>query len=187
MTNPRKLNEACFDAARVGRATAGRAHLPCPRRMPPRSIRSIRACRRSCRAPQSRTIMRLRSRRMRQQLTFDATVAIDLEVVKPTRELVLNAADMTFSSASLAPAGGGAPLTGRVTLDDDDADRDDRLPWRACARRLPARPRLFGQDQHAGQWPVRARLQEFRRQGPRAVPVHPVRGRRCAAVRAELG
>ena len=54
------------------------------------------------------------------ELTFDATVAIDLEVVKPTPELVLNAVDMTFSSASLVPAGGGAPLTGHVTIDDND-------------------------------------------------------------------
>ena len=53
-----------------------------------------------------------------QQLTFDGSVAIDLEVVKPTSTLVLNAADMTFSSATLAPAVGGAPLPGRVTVDN---------------------------------------------------------------------
>src|SRR4051794_28569307 len=54
-----------------------------------------------------------------QQLTFDGTVAIDLEVVKPTPTLVLNAADMTFSSATLVPAAGGSPLSGRVTVDND--------------------------------------------------------------------
>src|SRR5436190_7643519 len=53
-----------------------------------------------------------------QQLTFDGTVAIDLEVLKATPTLVLNAADMTFSSATLVPAGGGAPLTGRATADN---------------------------------------------------------------------
>ena len=52
-----------------------------------------------------------------ERLSFDATVAIDLEVIKPTREIVLNAADLTFASASLRPARGGAALRGQVTLD----------------------------------------------------------------------
>ena len=51
------------------------------------------------------------------QLTFDGSVAIDLDVIKPTTTLVLNAADMTVSSASLRTAKGGAPIAGRVTLD----------------------------------------------------------------------
>ena len=51
------------------------------------------------------------------RLTFDGTVAIDLQVVKPTPALVLNAADLIFSSATLVPAGGAAPLPGRVTVD----------------------------------------------------------------------
>jgi aminopeptidase N len=53
-----------------------------------------------------------------QQLTFDGSVVIDLEVVKPTSTLVLNAADMTFSSATVVPAAGGAPLPGRATIDN---------------------------------------------------------------------
>ena len=51
-----------------------------------------------------------------ERLTFDATVAIDLDVIKPTNQLVLNAAEMTISSARLQPAK-GAVLVGRVTLD----------------------------------------------------------------------
>ena len=54
-----------------------------------------------------------------ERLSFDATVAIDLEVIKPTREIVLNAADLTISSANLRAAKGGAALAGRVTLDAD--------------------------------------------------------------------
>src|SRR5947208_16549229 len=47
------------------------------------------------------------------RLSFDGSVAIDLDIVQPTATLVLNAADMTFGSATLVPAAGGAPLTGR--------------------------------------------------------------------------
>ena len=36
------------------------------------------------------------------RLTFDGTVAIDLEIIKPTNSLVLNAADLLFASASLS-------------------------------------------------------------------------------------
>jgi len=55
-----------------------------------------------------------------ERLTFDGTVAIDLEVIKPTRSLVLNAADLTIASAALRPAKGGAPLPGRIALNVDD-------------------------------------------------------------------
>jgi hypothetical protein len=51
-----------------------------------------------------------------QRLTFDGTVAIDLEVTQATRELVLNAADMTFSSAMLQPAKGGAAIAGSAVV-----------------------------------------------------------------------
>src|SRR5690348_2249718 len=51
------------------------------------------------------------------RLTFDGTVAIDIELIKPTSQLVLNAAEMSISSARLQPAKGGAALIGRVTLD----------------------------------------------------------------------
>ena len=52
-----------------------------------------------------------------EKLTFDATVGIDLDVIKPTNQLTLNAAEMTISSARLTPAKGGAALAGRVSLD----------------------------------------------------------------------
>jgi len=54
-----------------------------------------------------------------ERLTFDGTVAIDLDVVQPTSSLVLNAVDMTFSSARLVPAAGGAPLVGQAKTDND--------------------------------------------------------------------
>src|SRR5690348_533538 len=53
-----------------------------------------------------------------ERLTFDGNVAIDLEVIKPTPALVLNAADLSFASATLTPARGGPRLNGRVTVDD---------------------------------------------------------------------
>jgi aminopeptidase N len=52
-----------------------------------------------------------------ERLSFDGTVAIDFDVVKATPSLVLNAADLSFASATVVPARGGAPLTGRVTVD----------------------------------------------------------------------
>ena len=52
-----------------------------------------------------------------QQLTFDGKVAIDVEVIKATQTLVLNAADLRIASATLEPAGGGAAQTARITLD----------------------------------------------------------------------
>jgi aminopeptidase N len=53
-----------------------------------------------------------------ERLSFDSTVAIDLDVTRPTRELVLNAADLQLASASLRGASGGAPLTATIALDD---------------------------------------------------------------------
>jgi aminopeptidase N len=52
------------------------------------------------------------------KLTFDAKVAIDLKVIKPTRALVLNAADLKIASASLT-AGQDQPLAARVSTDAD--------------------------------------------------------------------
>jgi aminopeptidase N len=50
------------------------------------------------------------------RLAFDGNVAIDLEVVKPTDTLVINAVDMSFSRAMLASSSGAAaPAT--VTMD----------------------------------------------------------------------
>jgi aminopeptidase N len=51
------------------------------------------------------------------RLTFDGTVAVDLDVIKPTRQLVLNAAEMTFASATLRPAKGGAAIPAGVAMD----------------------------------------------------------------------
>ena len=53
-----------------------------------------------------------------ERLTFDGEVGIDLEVTKPTRTLVLNAADLKLASATLKPAKGAA-LTGRISLDPE--------------------------------------------------------------------
>jgi aminopeptidase N len=53
-----------------------------------------------------------------ERLTFDGTVAIDLDVIKPTQQLVLNAADLKFVSATLKPAKGAA-LAGKVSVDAD--------------------------------------------------------------------
>src|SRR4051812_7298894 len=54
-----------------------------------------------------------------ERLSFDGTVGIDLKVIKPTRELVLNAADLKFASATLRPAKGGSPLPGRAAVNAD--------------------------------------------------------------------
>jgi puromycin-sensitive aminopeptidase len=51
------------------------------------------------------------------QLTFDGAIAIDLDVIKPTRQLVLNAAEMRFASATLRPAKGAAAIPAGVTMD----------------------------------------------------------------------
>jgi aminopeptidase N len=53
-----------------------------------------------------------------ERLSFDSTVAIDLDVTQPTRELVLNAANLRLASASLRGASGGAALTATIALDD---------------------------------------------------------------------
>ena len=53
------------------------------------------------------------------RLTFDSTVAIDLDVVQPTSTLVLNAADLKLASATLTPAKGGAAVAATVALDAD--------------------------------------------------------------------
>ena len=51
-------------------------------------------------------------------LAFDGRVAIDLKVIKTTRELVLNAVDLTVSQATLTP-NGGQPVAAQVTADAD--------------------------------------------------------------------
>ena len=54
-----------------------------------------------------------------ERLTFDGKVSIDLEVIKATRELVLNAADLKFASATLRLVKGGAAMAGKVTTDGE--------------------------------------------------------------------
>ena len=39
-----------------------------------------------------------------ERLTFDGSVGIDLNITKPTKSLVLNAADLKIASATLRPA-----------------------------------------------------------------------------------
>ena len=51
------------------------------------------------------------------QVRFDGKVTIALKVVKPARELVLNAADLTFGTGTLTPLA-GQPLTAKVTTDE---------------------------------------------------------------------
>jgi puromycin-sensitive aminopeptidase len=51
-----------------------------------------------------------------QQLAFDATADIDLDVIKPTHELVLNAADLRIASAALA-RNGQARLAATISED----------------------------------------------------------------------
>jgi len=50
------------------------------------------------------------------KLSFDGTVEIDLEVVKPTNQLVLNAADINFESARLT-SGGRGNVPAKVSTD----------------------------------------------------------------------
>jgi aminopeptidase N len=52
------------------------------------------------------------------KLTFDGQVAIDLDLIKPTRTLTLNAADLAIAKATLTPSS-GAVLNGRVSTDAD--------------------------------------------------------------------
>jgi len=52
-----------------------------------------------------------------QRLTFDSTVSIDLDLVQPTRTIVLNAADLKLASATLTPAKGGPALIGTIEQD----------------------------------------------------------------------
>jgi aminopeptidase N len=55
-----------------------------------------------------------------ERLTFDGQAAIDLDVITATAALTFNAAEMTFSSALLRPANGGAPLPGKVSVNPKD-------------------------------------------------------------------
>jgi aminopeptidase N len=54
-----------------------------------------------------------------ERLTFDGTAAIDMEVLKATRELVLNAADLQFASATLRAVKSGAAVSGRTRINAD--------------------------------------------------------------------
>jgi aminopeptidase N len=53
------------------------------------------------------------------KLSFDGKVTVDIEVLKPTASITLNALGMKFSSAKLAPASGeGAVATAKVAVDE---------------------------------------------------------------------
>src|SRR4029079_4253323 len=49
----------------------------------------------------------------------DGKAAIDLKVIKATRELVLNAVDLSITQATLTPKG-GQPLAGKISIDSDN-------------------------------------------------------------------
>ena len=53
------------------------------------------------------------------RMTFDGRVAIAIEVLQPTDRIVLNAVDMVFAKATLAPAGGGPAVDAKVVVDAD--------------------------------------------------------------------
>src|SRR5437763_9729486 len=53
------------------------------------------------------------------RLSFDATIGIDLNVIQPTNQLVLNAANLKLATATLTGAKQGATLHGQVSLDED--------------------------------------------------------------------
>jgi aminopeptidase N len=52
-------------------------------------------------------------------LSFDGSVAIDVQVLKPTRSMTLNAADLSFKKAAITAA--GKALVAASTKTDDDA------------------------------------------------------------------
>ncbi|HEX8778728.1 MAG TPA: M1 family peptidase, partial [Rhodanobacter sp.] len=53
------------------------------------------------------------------KLNFDGQVTVDVQVLKPSASITLNAAGMTFSSVTLAPASGkGAAIKARVAVDE---------------------------------------------------------------------
>src|ERR1700754_3367511 len=51
------------------------------------------------------------------KLAFDGKVAVDVDVLEPTRTITLNAIDMTFANATLTPKG-GKPWVAKVGVDD---------------------------------------------------------------------
>jgi len=53
-----------------------------------------------------------------QAASFTARVAIDLEVLAPTRDITLNAAELNFASAILTPRTGGAPQSARIAVNE---------------------------------------------------------------------
>jgi len=52
------------------------------------------------------------------QLSFDGSVAIDLQILKPTRTLTLNAADLSFKKTAIMPAGKGS-IAASTKIDAD--------------------------------------------------------------------
>ena len=52
------------------------------------------------------------------QMRFDGKVSIDLEVLQPTKSIVLQAAGMRFGRSQLQPAGGGKAIAATVNVDE---------------------------------------------------------------------
>jgi aminopeptidase N len=63
-----------------------------------------------------------------QSLSFDGTAVIALDVLDPTDRIVLNALDMRFASATLAPAEGGTAIPAQVSVDADAQTATFRFP-----------------------------------------------------------
>ena len=75
-----------------------------------------------------------------QRLTFDGKVGIDLDVIKATRELVLNAVDLKITTATIADRGWRNTLTARVSIDGDAQTATFIFPSLDHPGRLPPRP-----------------------------------------------
>ncbi|MEA3038004.1 MAG: hypothetical protein QOE79_517 [Sphingomonadales bacterium] len=61
-------------------------------------------------------------------LVFSASALIDIEVKAPTRDIVLNAADLSFRKVSLAPLAGGASVAAGVSTDAGEQTATFRFP-----------------------------------------------------------
>jgi len=61
------------------------------------------------------------------RLAFDGKAAIDLKVIKATRELVVNVADLSITQATLTPKG-GQPLAGTIAIDADNQTASFAFP-----------------------------------------------------------
>ena len=115
---------------------------------------------------------------------FAGTSRIDLTIFETTNAIVMNAANLAITEATLCPPLAARPhrCDSRWTTGPDGVVPVGRTD---CARSLHAVDNVHRQDQHPGQRAVRARLhRQAHRQDARAV--HPVRGARRAPLRAHV-